>query len=121
MSTGMDPGYYVNVQYGDASVVLPDSNVTTDEFIYKFGLEGQPIIFMGHSNLLPKGQATVLTTAQVYTLGIALEEIHEFFQPVYGKDRTKPYAMDTEFKFDQPPDDPEGELVLFMKQCRPYY
>jgi hypothetical protein len=29
--------------------------------------------------------------------------------------------MDTEFKFDQPLDDPNGEPVLFMKQCRPYY
>ena len=119
--TGMDPGFTINVQYGDNSVVLPDANVTTDEFIYKFGLEGQPIIFMGHSNMLPAGQTTVLTTAQVYTLGIALQEIHEFFQPLYGRDPTKPYAMDTEFKFDQPVDDPTGKLVLSMKQCRPYY
>jgi hypothetical protein len=28
--------------------------------------------------------------------------------------------MDTEFKFDQPLDDPDGEPVLMMKQARPY-
>jgi pyruvate,water dikinase len=119
--TGLDPGFYVNVQYGDASVVLPDFNVKTDEFIYKFGLEGQPVNFISHSNMLPSGQETVLTTSQVHTLGIALQEIHEFFLPVYGSDRNKPYAMDTEFKFDQPLDDPTGALVLSIKQCRPYY
>ena len=40
--------------------------------------------------------------------------------PLYGKDKTKFYGMDTEFKFDQPPDDPNGKPVLYMKQCRPY-
>ncbi len=119
--TGMDPGFYINVQYGDASVVLPDSNITSDEFIYKYGLEGRPIIYIGHSNILPPGRETVLTPEQVYTLGIALEETHRFFQPVYGKDPSKPYAMDIEFKFDQPLDNPDGEPVLSMKQCRPYY
>ncbi|MBN1577743.1 MAG: hypothetical protein JW913_14380 [Chitinispirillaceae bacterium] len=120
--SGMDPGFYINVQYGDNSVVLPDPSITTDEFIYKFNMENQPIIYLNHSNLLPPGQETVLTKDQIYTLGVALEVIHDFFQPVYqGSDSNKPYAMDTEFKFDQPLDDPDGELVLSMKQCRPYY
>ncbi len=116
--TGMEPGFYVNVQYNGASVVLPDSGVTTDQFIYHYSFEGKPIVYVGHSNLLPAGKSTVLTAAQVNKLGIALLEIHEFYQPVYGKEK---FAMDTEFKFDQPLDNPNGEPVLFMKQCRPYY
>jgi len=28
--------------------------------------------------------------------------------------------MDTEFKFDQSLDNPNGKPVLYMKQCRPY-
>ncbi len=119
--TGMEPGFYVNVQYLDASVVLPDSGVTTDQFIYHYSFEGKPIVYIAHSNQLPPGKATVLTPAQINKLGNALQEIHEFFQPLYGKDPNKKFAMDTEFKFDQPLDDPDGEPVLFMKQCRPYY
>lgn len=117
--SGMEPGFYVNVQYGDESVVLPNAEVTTDQFIYHYYMNGQPIVFMGHSNLIDSG-TTVLTRKQTHTLGVALDEIHNFFQPVYGKDPTKWYAMDTEFKFDQPPNDPNGEPVLTMKQARPY-
>jgi hypothetical protein len=119
--TGMEPGFYINVQYNGSSVVLPDTGVKTDEFIYHYSFQGQPIVYIGHSNMLPQGQSTVLTPKQVHTLGVALQEIHEYFQPLYGKDPTKKFAMDTEFKFDQPLNDPDGEPVLFMKQCRPYY
>lgn len=115
------PGFYVNVQVNGSSVVLPDSNVTTDQFIYYYDMAGQPIAYFGRSNLLPAGQATVLTPAQVRTLGTALLAIHDFFKPLYGKDSSKKYGMDTEFKFDQPLDDPNGEPGLSMKQCRPYY
>lgn len=116
---GMEPGFYVNVQKGDLSVVLPDPGVTTDQFLYHYDMPGQPIVYMAHSNQVPDSTA-VLTTRQVYKLGTALKEIHEFFQPLYGKDPGKWYAMDTEFKFDQTLDDPDGEVVLFMKQARPY-
>ncbi len=116
--SGLEPGFYINVQIGEESVVQPDPGVTSDQFIYQFDFPGQPIIFIAHSNLVPKGK-TVLTNAQVHRLGIALKEIHEFFQPVYGNNSW--YAMDTEFKFDQPiGDDPKGEPVLFIKQARPY-
>lgn len=119
--TGMEPGFYVNVQYNGASVVLPDTGVTTDQFVYNYSFEGKPITYIAHSNLLPAGKATVLTPAQINKLGISLLEIHEFYQPLYGKDANKKYAMDTEFKFDQPLGNPNGEPVLYMKQCRPYY
>jgi hypothetical protein len=118
--SGLEPGFYINVQIGEESVVQPEPGITTDQFIYQFDLPGQPIIFIAHSNLVPQG-TTVLTNAQTHTLGIALKEIHEFFYPLYGTDPGNWYAMDTEFKFDQPiGGDPKGEPVLFVKQARPY-
>lgn len=115
---GIEPGYYINVQKGDASVVLPDAEVTTDQIIYHMEMEGQPLVYIGHSNLIDSG--TVLTKRQITRLGIALKEIHRYFQPLYGANPNAWYAMDTEFKFDQPQNDPDGEPVLFMKQARPY-
>ena len=116
--SGLEPGFYINVQVGEESVVQLAAGITSDQFIYQFDFPGQPIIFIAHSNLVPQGK-TVLTNAQTHTLGIALKEIHEFFQPVYGNSSW--YAMDTEFKFDQPIDgDAAGEPVLFIKQARPY-
>jgi pyruvate, water dikinase len=120
--SGSEPGFYVNVQYNGASVVLPDSGVTTDQFIYHYEYPGQPIVYIGHSNQLPPGRATVLTAKQVRALGDALDEIHSYFKNVYGTDDSKPFAMDTEFKFDQPlGSDSTAEPILMMKQCRPYY
>ncbi|MGE5670534.1 MAG: PEP/pyruvate-binding domain-containing protein, partial [Fibrobacterota bacterium] len=87
---GIEPGFYVNVQYNGASVVLPDAGVTTDEFIYHYSYPGQPIVYIGHSNLLPEGKTSVLTAKQVRALGDALEEIHSYFQKVYGTNPSKP-------------------------------
>lgn len=120
-NSGVEPGFYVNVQYGDGSVVLPGADVMSDEFIYHFDMEGRPIVYTGHSNILPTGMTTVLTEAQIFTLGTALAEIHRYFKPLYGSNESKRFAMDTEFKFDQPLDNPSGPPVLSMKQCRPYY
>jgi hypothetical protein len=120
-NAGVDPGYYINVQYGDGSVVLPGADVISDELICNFGMDGKPIQYNTHSNVLPKGMATVLTDDQVYSLCTALAEIHRYFKPLYGSDETKKFAMDTEFKFDQLLENPNGPSVLLMKQCRPYY
>ena len=43
-------------------------------------IPGQPIIFISHSNLIPDG-TTVLTRAQTYELGTALDLIHQRFSP----------------------------------------
>jgi hypothetical protein len=119
--SGMEPGFYINVQYGDGSVVLPGMDVTTDQFICYFGMPGSPVVYLGRSNQLPVGRETVLTPKQVHDLGLALDAINEFFYPIYGqKDPSKWFGMDTEFKFDQPLNDPNGEPVLTMKQARPY-
>jgi hypothetical protein len=119
-ASGLEPGFYINAQLGEEPVVSPTAGVTPDEFIYHYDMPGQPIVMISNSTLVPKG-STVLTSAQTYALGTALKEIHRFFQPLYGKDPSKWYAMDTEFKLDQPSGaDRNGKPIIIMKQARPY-
>ena len=118
-ATGLEPGFYINVQEGGESVVLPPAGVTTDQLIYYYYNAGRPAIFLSHSSLVPAGE-TVLTSTELYHLGRGLEAVHRFFLPTYGPpagDPTRFYAMDVEFKFDGEP----GETpTLFIKQARPH-
>jgi hypothetical protein len=115
-SSGLEPAFYINVQEGEESVVAPDPDVTTDQFLYYFELPGQPAVFIQHSNLVEEGE-TVLTIAEMYEMGEGLAAIHSFFQPVYGTSGGF-YGMDVEFKFDDL--DSGGEPTLWVKQARPY-
>ncbi len=109
-TSGLEPAFYVNVQRGENSVVLPEDGDTTDQFLYYFAMPGQPIVYIAHSNLIGEGE-TVLTEAQVYELGVALSATHQYFYEAYGTSGGF-YAMDTEFKF------VDGHVEL--KQARPY-
>lgn len=115
--SGTEPGFYINVQEGEASVVEPDPGVTTDQLIYHFEFPGQPIVYIVHSNLVAPGE-TVLTHAELYALGQALDAIHEHFAGVYEPDEDGWYAMDVEFKFDDMGENAEPEL--WIKQARPH-
>ena len=118
-TSGLEPGFYLNVQKGGESVVLPEPGVTTDQIIYHYFLPGQPMIFLSHSSLVAPGE-TVLTDVETYALGQALEQIHLFFMKTYGPPIDDPmgyYAMDVEFKFDG---EPGEEPALFIKQARPH-
>ncbi|QRO01604.1 hypothetical protein JRI60_22565 [Archangium violaceum] len=117
--SGLQPGLYVNVQAGgDAEVVHPPPGITSDQFIYEFHQPGLPITYLSHSNLVAEGE-TVLTPAQVFELGQALDRIHERFSPAYGPKagNTGWYAMDVEFKFDG---EPGQTPTLTVKQARPH-
>lgn len=120
-AAGIDPAFYVNVQYGgDAEVVAPPAGVTSDQFLYYFSQPNQPITFLAHSNLVAPN-STVLSTTQTYQLGRALDAIHKRFSAAYGPAAGNLgwYAMDVEFKFDD--DDVVGQTPkLFIKQSRPY-
>lgn len=119
--TGVNPAFYVNVQVGgDVEVVAPPAGVKSDQFLYFFGDPGQPVTYLAHSSLLPAGQA-VLTAAQRYELGTALQAIHQRFSPAYGPaaGNTGWYAMDVEFKFDND-ENPAEAPHLYVKQARPY-
>ncbi|MCK6547473.1 PEP/pyruvate-binding domain-containing protein [Myxococcota bacterium] len=116
--TGLQPGFYVNVQWGGtAEVVHPPPGVTSDQYIHLFDQPGQPVIYLSHSNLVTPG-ATVLSPAQVLELGRALDAIHTRFNPAYGPASGNDgwYAMDVEFKFDG---DPGETPRLVVKQARP--
>lgn len=122
------PGFYINVQYGEASVVLPDPGITVDSFLYYYYYPGQPMTYFQYSNLTPPGE-TVLTAAQAYELGKALDAIQKHFIPIYGTTPGQFFAMDVEFKFDDdcfpqhpeyPDCPPDGEPLLWVKQARPH-
>ena len=120
-ASGLDPAFYVNVQFGgDAEVVAPPAGVTSDQFLYYFGSPNQPVTYLTRSNLVPTG-STVLTAAQTRQLGTALEAIHQRFSPAYGpaSGNTGWYAMDVEFKFDDDAN-PGQAPTLYIKQARPY-
>jgi pyruvate,water dikinase len=73
---------------------------------------------LSHSNLVQDGE-TVLTARETYTLGKALDAIHNRFSSAYGPAAGNQgwYAMDVEFKFDGA----AGEApALYIKQARPY-
>lgn len=118
-TSGLEPGFYVNVQHGEASVVQPADGVTTDQFIYHYDQPGKPVVFIAHSNQLPAGQR-VLTLAQTRELGDGLAAIRGYFRDAYGPPPDDPgawYAMDVEFKFEAPP----GQTpALWVKQARPH-
>ncbi|MFO0607593.1 MAG: PEP/pyruvate-binding domain-containing protein [Polyangiales bacterium] len=119
-AAGLDPAFYVNVQFGgDSEVVHPPPGVSSDQFLYYFSQPGQPTNFIARSSLIPDGH-TVLTPAQTYELGTALNAIHQRFSAAYGPaaGNTGWYAMDVEFKFDA-----DGQWTtprLVVKQARPY-
>jgi hypothetical protein len=118
---GIEPAFYVNVQWGgDAEVVHPPAGVTSDSFLYFFDNPNQPVTFIAHSNLIPDGES-VLTASQTHELGVALKAIHERFSAAYGPKAgvTGWYAMDCEFKFDDM-DQTDGKPHLYVKQARPY-
>lgn len=120
-ATGLDPAFYVNVQFGGTvEVVHPISGVTSDGFLYYFSEPNQPVVYLTHSNLVTD-DSTVLTATQIHQLGVALEAIHQRFSAAYGPAAGNLgwYAMDVEFKFDD--DEAPGEPpALYIKQARPY-
>jgi Pyruvate phosphate dikinase, AMP/ATP-binding domain len=120
-STGLDPAFYVNVQFGgDVEVVAPPSGVTNDAFLQFFSSPNQPVSYLTHSSLIPAG-TTVLSPTQVHELGVALDAIHKRFSPAYGPASGKEgwYAMDVEFKFDND-ENPGKPPTVYIKQARPY-
>jgi hypothetical protein len=109
------PGFYVNVQVGESLVTNPDAGATPDEFLVaRLGPQGEyETQYVQHSSLLPSGQESVLSRAQVRELVRTMERIQSHFAQVYGKQDDKSFAMDIEFKIDA-----GGKLIV--KQARPW-
>lgn len=117
--SGNTPGFYVNVQEGgEYEVVHPPAGITSDSFLYQYTFPNQPIIYYTHSNIIGEDE-TVLTKAQIQSLGAALATLNTRFQNAYGAADFSWWALDVEFKFDDEAD-PDGESRLYIKQARPY-
>jgi hypothetical protein len=119
--SGLDPAFYVNVQYrGDVEVVHPAFGTSSDQFLLYFDQPNQPTSYLAHSNLIPAG-TTVLSARQIHQLGLALNAIHERFSAAYGPAAGNLgwYAMDVEFKFDHEAA-PSEAPALYIKQARSY-
>ena len=119
--SGLEPAFYINVQFGGkVEVVAPAAGTTSDQILYFFSNPNQPITYLAHSNII-SSDSTVLSRAQVHSLGVALDAIHTRFSPAYGpaSGNNGFYAMDIEFKFSNEAD-PSKPATLHVKQARPY-
>jgi hypothetical protein len=111
--SGLEPAFFINVQRGETSVVQPPPGVLTESLLYFFDRPDQPATYLSRSTLVPEGE-TVLSAAQLFELGQALDSLRRFFSPIYGARAEGFWAMDVEFKFDGDPP------ALFIKQARPF-
>jgi pyruvate, water dikinase len=117
--SGLNPAFVINVQLNDGSVTLPEEGQTTDQLVYYYFSPNQPLQYIQHSNQVPAGES-VLTPDQIHDLGKSLDAIHKFFMPAYGPPDSDPfawYALEVDFKFDQPPG--ADAPILKIKQARP--
>jgi hypothetical protein len=117
---GYEPGFYINVQAGEAPVTLPDPSAVAEQILYHYILIDQPIVLLARSNRVAPG-TSVLTKAQTHALGTALLEIQSLFGHAYGKGGLAKYAMHVEFGLGRRAGDPPGaDPVMLMKDIRPY-
>ncbi|MEO6097464.1 MAG: PEP/pyruvate-binding domain-containing protein [Fibrobacteria bacterium] len=117
---GYEPGFYINAQAGEAPVTQANPAFISDQFIYHYGVPGQPIVLLARSNQVPSGM-TVLTKVQTYALGTALAEIQGFFAPAYGEHGLYRNGMHTEFKLWKAAEaGPGAEPVITMEAVRPF-
>lgn len=115
------PGYTINVQVGEASVVSPDDSVTCEQFVCMNSSSINPmsggfsIDYLTYSSI--NGGKPVLTPDQARQLHRALEKVKQYFFNNIGRhdfSEYNNYALDIEFKFDR-----NGKL--YLKQARPYH
>jgi pyruvate, water dikinase len=115
------PGYTINVQIGETSVVAPPKDVVCDQLIiipsdYFIGEEGQTYAqYISRSNI-NKTSNTVLTPQQIQQLYDALTQVKDYYYITLRKNTNgksyDDYGLDIEFKFDK------GKL--YFKQVRPF-
>lgn len=104
------PGFYINVQVGEASVTNPGPGEVPDQFILYTWYDEPEAEYLAYSNLTDDGP--VLSWQEVLEMYDVLSRIHAHFKPIY----TKPgvlYGMDVEFKLEG------AERRLVIKQARP--
>ena len=104
--------YYLNIQYGEASVTNPAPGITTDQILFSF-YRTPEIRYVGFSNLDAAHLAP--NEDEIRLLACQLRGIHNHFRPLLDPTHEiRWFAMDIEFKFLGP------ARTLMIKQARPY-
>lgn len=116
-------GIIINVQYGEIPVVYPKPNIFGDEimvYFYSWDENKETTLeYLTRSNILPEGQNTVLTEAEVEEVSLLCQQIkyHYYFNEEHSCDCIlKDFALDIEFKIAIT----DGKRKLYIKQARPY-
>ncbi|MCK3685786.1 PEP/pyruvate-binding domain-containing protein [Maribellus sp. YY47] len=119
----INPGFIVNAQFNENSIVFPEPGVLHDQVIlYTYSLDYSrdfTIEYLSHSNLVEFRGQNVLSDKELYQLGTYCLEIKKhFFSKVPHSCNClfDDFGLDIEFKIDSP----EGKRKLYIKQVRLY-
>jgi pyruvate, water dikinase len=115
------PGYTINAQYGEVSVVAPPAGVICDQFLiipsdYFIGEEGKTYAQYITKSSMAKDNSTVLNPKQVQQLYDALTTVKDYFYNIAARTGKAGsydnFGLDLEFKF-------KGDKLI-LKQVRPF-
>lgn len=119
----INPGFIVNVQYKEYSIVFPEPGVLHDQIIlYTYSVNQSrdfTIEYLVHSNIPELNGKNVLTDDELYKLGEFCMQIkrHFFYNiPNSCNCLFDDFALDIEFKIDMS----GGNRKLYIKQARIY-
>jgi phosphoenolpyruvate synthase/pyruvate phosphate dikinase len=119
----INPGFIVNVQFLEHSIVFPEPGIIHDQvilFAYSLNaLHNFTIEYLSHSNITELNGKNVLTDDELYTLGEYCMQIkkHFFYNiPNSCNCLFDDFGLDIEFKIDEV----GGRRKLYIKQARIY-
>jgi len=119
----INPGFIVNVQYKENSIVFPEPGVLHDQvLLFTYSLDESrnfTIEYLSHSNIAELEGKNVLSNEELYQLGEYCMRIkHHYFYniPHHCNCLFKDFGLDIEFKIDSP----LGKRKLYIKQVRIY-
>ena len=119
----INPGFIVNVQFKEFSIVFPEPGILHDQLIlYTYSLnqsQNFTIEYLSHSNIPDFSGQNVLTDNELFQLGeYCLQIKKHFFSNTSHSCNClfDDFGLDIEFKIDSP----EGKRKLYIKQVRMY-
>jgi hypothetical protein len=119
----INPGFIVNVQFQEHSIVIPEPGILHDQIIlFTYSLNPKhnfTIEYLSHSNIPELNGKNVLTDEELYGLGEFCMQIkkHFFYNvPHSCKCLFDDFGLDIEFKIDEV----GGRRKLYIKQARIY-
>ena len=104
--------YYLNLQFGEASVTNPAPGISTEQLVYQLPPRTPAISYKSVSSL---GEGHVLSDSEVVAVGCALWSIHRHYRGLLDPLSEQPwFAMQVELKLE------DGSRALSIKQARPH-